>query len=97
MKNFSDFANTPTVITGDKIKIENILDKEIELTGYKITDSKYQKNDGDKLLTLQFRLDGEDKIVFTGSGVLMEQVEKYKDEIPFMAKIIKVNKFYTFS
>lgn len=52
---------------------------------------------GDKLLTLQFKLDGVDKILFTGSSVLIEQTEKYSNELPFMTKIIKVNKFYTFS
>jgi len=33
----------------------------------------------------------------TGSNVLMEQIGKYKDEIPFLTKIEKVNKFYTFT
>lgn len=97
MKKFSDFATESTAITGDKIKIEEILEKEIEVVGYKITESKYQKNNGDKVLTLQFKLDGMDKILFTGSSVLMEQVEKYKDELPFIATIIKINKFYTFT
>jgi hypothetical protein len=97
LKRFSDFATESTAITGDKIKIEEVLGKEIEVTGYKITDSKYQKTNGDKVLTLQFKLEGKDRILFTGSNVLMEQTEKYKNEIPFFATIIKSNKFYTFS
>lgn len=97
MKRFSDFATTSAIVTGDKIKIEDILDKEIEVTGYKISDTKFQKHDGDKLLTLQFRLDGIDRILFTGSNVLIEQITKYENEIPFATKIIKVNKFYTFN
>jgi len=84
-------------MAGDKIKIDEILDKEIEIIGYKVSDSKFQKLNNDKVLTLQFKLDGVDRILFTGSRVLLEQVEKYKDEIPFTAKIEKVNKFYTFS
>lgn len=97
MKRFSDFATEPSAVTGDKIKIEEVLDKEIEVTGYKISDSKYSKGHSDKVLTLQFKLNGENRILFTGSNVLMEQVEKYKDEMPFVATITKVNKFYTFS
>jgi len=97
MKRFSDFATESSAITGDKIKIEEVLDKEIEVIGYKISDSKYAKVKDGKVLTLQFNLDGVGRILFTGSNVLMEQIEKYKDEIPFFAKIIKVNKFYTFS
>ena len=97
MKRFSDFATVNTTITGDKIKIEDVLGKEIEVIGYKMNESKYKKKDNDKVLTLQFRLNGEDKILFTGSNVLMDQVETYKDELPFLAKIEKVNKFYTFT
>jgi len=97
MKRFSDFAHVNTAVIGDKIKIEDVLSKEIEVISYKINDSKYKKKDNDKVLTLQFKLNGEDKILFTGSNVLMEQIETYKDELPFLAKIEKVNKFYTFT
>lgn len=97
MKRFADFAAETTAITGDKIKIEDVLDKEIEVVGYRISDSKYVKANIDKVLTLQFKLNGENRILFTGSSVLIEQAEKYKDEMPFIATITKVNKFYTFS
>ena len=86
-----------TAVIGDKIKIEDVLSKKIEVISYKINDSKYKKKDNDKVLTLQFKLNGEDRILFTGSNVLMEQIETYKDELPFLAKIEKVNKFYTFT
>lgn len=92
MKKFSDFATGSNTMTGDKLKIEDVLGKEIEVVGYKINESKYPKNGNDKVLTLQFNLDSESRILFTGSNVLMEQVEKYKDEMPFLAKIEKVNK-----
>ena len=36
-------------------------------------------------------------VLFTGSAVLKNQIEKYKDKIPFNAKILKINKYYTFS
>lgn len=96
MKRFSDFATNDNVLTGDKIKIEEIVGKEIEVTGYKIKESKYKKENQDKVLTLQFKLDNECRVIFTGSSVLIEQIEKYKDEIPFLATIEKINKFYTF-
>jgi hypothetical protein len=34
-------------------------------------------------------------IIFTGSTVLQEQLEKYKDRLPFMATIRKIDRFYT--
>lgn len=93
MKKFSDFATNDIAITGEKIKLENILEKEIIIKGYKINNSKY--NNG-KLLTLQFELRNKEYIIFTGSSVLIEQIEKYKNEIPFITKIEKINKFYSF-
>jgi hypothetical protein len=97
MKKFSDFAEQNNVMTGDKISIAEILDKEIEIIGYKISDSKFKKTENDKLLTLQFIINDIERILFTGSNVLKDQCEKYKDEIPFATIIKKVNKFYTFS
>lgn len=94
MKRFSDFATEDMAITGDKIKLDSILGKEIVVKGYKISDSKYNKGN---LLTLQFELEKKEYIVFTGSSVLIEQIEKYKDEIPSIAKIEKINKFYSFT
>ena len=97
MKRFSDFATEIIAMTGDKVKIEEILGKEIEVIGYKISDSQYKKNGNDKVLTLQFRLNGAERVVFTGSSVLMDQIERYKDELPFLATVARVNKFYTFT
>ena len=94
MKKFSDFATGDATLTGNKIKLDDILEKEIVIKGYKVAVSKY--NDG-QVLTLQFDLEEKEYILFTGSSVLINQIEKYKDEIPFMTKIERINKFYTFS
>ena len=93
MKRFSDFATGDISLTGDKLKLDDILGKEIIIKGYKLGNSKY--NEG-QVLTLQFELENVEYITFTGSSVLTNQVEKYKEEIPFMTKIEKINKFYTF-
>ena len=82
-------------MTGDKIRISDILGKEIEVIGYKITDSKQKL--GTEMLTLQFKLDGEERILFTGSNVLIDQIKEYGHEIPFLTKIQQVNRFYTFT
>ena len=95
MKRFSDFADKSSAITGDKIKIKDVLEKEIIIIGYRVNDSKQKV--GTKVLTLQFKLNGEERILFTGSTVLIEQIEKYSDEIPFTTKIEQIDKFYTFT
>jgi hypothetical protein len=95
---FSDFADEPEVLDGDKIPIERVLNKEIEIIGYRVTSSKYPKNKSGKCLTLQFTADdGERHILFTGSDVLIEQTERYGEKIPFLAVIKKINKYYTLS
>lgn len=93
MHKFSDFADE-TEFTGQKIKLSDILGKEITVLNYRITTSKY----GDKqCLTVQIKLDGIRYVFFTGSTVLVNQCEKYKDEMPFLATIQKINKFYSFT
>jgi len=95
VKRFSDFASGAETMTGDKIKIDEVIDKEIEILGFKIKDSKIKA--GTKVLTLKFKLDNKERVLFTGSSVLLDQAEKYKEEMPFITTIKKVDKFYTFS
>lgn len=92
MKRFSDFAEEHKPLEGDKKKIDNVLNQELEITGYKVGKSKYKEND---YLTLQFKIDGEFNVLFTGSRVLIDQLKKYENEIPFIAVIKKINKYYT--
>jgi hypothetical protein len=97
MNRFSDFASEPATLAGDKVRIDDILNIEIEILGYRLNDSKYPKNSEGKCLTIQFRLKGELKIVFTGSIVLTRQMQQYGDKCPFTAKIIKINRYYSLS
>ena len=94
-RRFSDFATQDDVMDGNKIKIGELIDKEIEVVGFKIANSKVKPNE--KCLTIQFILDGEKRIVFTGSSVLADQCVKYESEMPFTATIKMIHKYYTFS
>jgi len=93
MKRFSDFSKEE-ILDGDKIKIDDVLNKEINIIGCSIKSSKLK--DG-KYLTLQIEFNGEKYVIFTGSGVLIDQIEKYKSEMPFMTTIRKINKYYSFT
>ena len=95
MKRFKDFAKEQA-LDGDKIRLDDILDHEILVIAHQITGSKYSDN-GKICLKLQFELQGERHILFTGSTVLARQAEEYKDEMPFLATIKKVDNYYTFS
>lgn len=92
---FSDFAEETKSFEGDKKKIDEILDKDILIIDYKIKDSKQHKNT--QYITIQFKIDDETFITFNGSKVLSEQLEKYKDNIPFYTQIKKIDKYYTFT
>ncbi len=92
---FSDFAEESKVIDGDKKKIDEILNKEILVLDFKLKESKHHRDS--QYITIQFKIDDVTFIMFNGSRVLAEQLEKYKDNIPFYAIIKKIDKYYTFT
>ncbi|MFW6327295.1 MAG: hypothetical protein ACOC2F_03200 [Bacteroidota bacterium] len=99
MKKFSDFAQEEIAFTGDKVPLEKLLNVPIIVTNYRLNESKYKKGNSDKCVTVQFYYHNDHKqfVFFSGSSVLINQCEKYKDEMPFEVKIQKVNRYYTFS
>ena len=92
---FSDFAEETKSFEGNKKKIEEILNQEILVIDFKVKDSKHHRDS--QYVTIQFKLDNDTFILFNGSRVLVEQLEKYKDNIPFYAAIKRIDKYYTFS
>ncbi len=79
---------------GLKKKIDEVLNIEILIIAYRLNKSKF--SDGD-YLSLQIELGGEKFVVFTGSTVLADQVEKYADKMPFLARIVKIDRYYSLS
>lgn len=92
---FSEFAEEKAPLEGDKLKIDDILNQEVELVDIRIGRTKYPKNASGKYITLQIRKDGALYVVFTGSDVLISQAEKYVEHIPFLVTIKKINRYYT--
>jgi hypothetical protein len=97
MKKFSDFATEERPLDGVKVKLDDIIDKEIEIKNFKLANSNFSKNQSGKYATIQFVCEGELKVLFTGSDVLIDQLEKYKSEMPFLTIIKKINRYYTLS
>jgi hypothetical protein len=93
MKRFEDFSKEE-ILDGDKIRLDDILNQEVAVLGCSVKSSKHKEG---KYLTLQIELNGEKHVLFTGSKVLIDQAEKYKSEMPFMATIRKINKYYSFT
>jgi hypothetical protein len=96
MKSFSEFDIPPIKkgFTGDKIKIDRLLNIPIEVREFKVADSNFKG----KCLHLQIRKGEIDHVVFTGSMSLLEQIEKVPgDGFPFTATIVKKDERYIFT
>ncbi len=91
MKAFNELGVKPKTLSGDKITIEEILDTKIIVIAYRIGESQYgTKKEEKRLLTLQIQHDGQKRIIFTSSEVLMDMLEKVSEyDFPFEATIIK--------
>jgi hypothetical protein len=99
MHRFSEFAEEEGPLAGDKVRIEDLLGRDIEILAYRLGPSRYpDKSESGKYLQLQFRFSDEDALrcMFTGSGVLIRQLEKYHDKIPFLASIERRGRCFTF-
>jgi len=98
MTAFKDLNIKPELssFVGDKISIDRIVNTEIKVHFFKIEDSK--KKVGTKFLTLQIEKAGTKNIVFTGSTILMNMIEKVpKEAFPFTTTIIKESQYYEFT
>lgn len=99
MKTFKDLnIKTETnYLKGDKIKIARVLNKNILITGFKIQESRYPKNKSGKCLHLQIELEGEKRIIFTGSDVLISTMEQVKNEdLPIDTTIVQEGEHFEF-
>lgn len=98
MNNFKDFNIKPEIssLVGDKINIARVLNREITVTNYKIEPSKHHANT--QCLTLEFEMNGNKHILFTGSTVLIQMIEKVpKGAFPFKTIIVKENEYFEFT
>jgi hypothetical protein len=93
---FSDFANDRKHMIGEKVNLKEILDVPIVVLDFKTDKSKFKP---ESYTAIQFYRVGESEqhVVFTGATVLREQLNKYKDNLPFETTIRKIGKFYSFT
>jgi len=95
MKKFSEFKiDNKLKFNGDKISINDILNKKISIHRYSISESKYNGN----YLTIQIEIDNKDMVIFTGSNNLIQVIKQVKNEnFPFETIIKKKYKQYIFT
>jgi len=96
-KRYCDFADEATPLDGAKMKIDSVINRDILITGFKVRTSKFKEEGSSRCLTLQFMLNDQKYVLFSGSAILIEQMEKYGHEMPFTATIKKIDRYYTLS
>lgn len=98
MNNFKDFNIKPSLqyFTGDKIKIERILNTPVVIINFKVAPST--KKEGTDYLTLQIERNGTKHVVFTGSTILIQLIQKVPlDKFPFVTTIVKEGEHLEFT
>ena len=98
MIKFKDFGIKTEIqsFVGDKIKMDRILNRVITVLAYRIENSKYEGKG--KRLDLQIKIGDITHVVFTGSVVLMDQIQKVpKDSFPFETTVVKENERFEFT
>jgi hypothetical protein len=103
---FSDFNLISKVLEGTKTSINDILDKPIAIYAFKVGVSHYKTKEYATVQYTsldisdpeQFKIkDNEKHIFFTGSQVIIDQLNQTKDKLPFVSVIRKIQKYYTLS
>lgn len=90
MRQFKDLGiKTPIQgFTGDKIKMNKVINKSIIIHAYKIENSKFEKGNG-KCLHMQIEVNGVKHVLFSGSTILMETIKNVpEDAFPFATTIV---------
>ncbi len=96
-KKFSELGIKPQLksFTGDKIKLDKVINTEITVHEAKIEPSK--KNEG-QCLHMQIDYKGEMRVVFTGASALIDAVKQIpKDAYPFTTTIVKNDQRFEFT
>ena len=92
---FSVFARGKLPLPGVKMRLEQILNREILVTDFRIMKSKHHPDQD--CLQFQFLLDNQVCVSFTGSGVLIDQITSVGENIPFNTTVVKIDRYYSFS
>lgn len=100
MNDFSDFGIEvqKDEFVGDSIKIMRILNRRIKVHKYEVNETKFKDASSRDCLKLQIEIDGEKRIVFTGSRYLLEAIVQVPpDRFPFNTTIMQKEKSFKFT
>lgn len=102
---FSDLVEQKA-LDGDKVRVDEILNKPIVIVGFQITTSKYKDKGCGYCTKVQFYFSNDTekkhKVFFSGSGVIKDNIESVKKALDekklpfcFTTMVKKVGKYYS--
>jgi len=98
---FSDIA-TIKPLDGDKVVMDDVLNKQIIITGFKLNKSQHYKDSTYTIIQFHYFDDTENKVVFTSSELINFQLEECKsifakNSLPFEVETIikKIGRAYS--
>lgn len=100
MRNFKDLGIKASSkgLDGDKIDMYQVLNKEIEVHRFRIQKSKYPEKGNGQRLEMEIVIDGRKRVLFSGSVILQEVIERIpEDAFPFKTTIVKNNQRHEFT
>jgi hypothetical protein len=100
MRQFKDLGIKTTLqsFTGDKIKMDKVLNRQIVVIDFKIEKSKYGDKGNGKCLYMQIQLGEEKRVLFSGAVGLMDTIQQVpKTDFPFATTIVKENEHFAFT
>ncbi len=104
---FGDVAENKT-LDGDKVRIDDVLNAQIVVTGYHVTNSKYQSKGCNYCTKVQFYFADDEtrtpKVFFSGSSVIKDQMEEMEAKLKekdmpllFQTTLKKIGNYYSFT
>jgi len=97
MKKFKDFNIEPVVtnpLKGQKIKMSKVFNRPIIVHDFRIRDSPYTE----KRVDIQIEMAGVMHVIFSGSKVLRDTLEKIpKQDFPFETTIVEEGTMFMFT
>ena len=84
--NITDDDMPTQTFDGERISMDEILDKSIIIRDMETRPSSFSEGD---YVILQIEIDGELCVVLTGSEVLVRQIKEKSDKMPFRCKVLE--------
>jgi hypothetical protein len=96
VKSFSEIVPVKKSFdVGERIAFSELVDKEFIVKNYELFPSKFEGTD--EFAVILIESEDQEVVTTTSSKVIIEQLGKIKDKLPVKVKLLRKNKYFTFS